>query len=530
MPNQNATFDFIIIGAGSAGCVLANRLSANPAHRVLLLEAGPSDWHPAIHLPGGCAEVIKSSALNWKFQSTPQAHLGGRQYDIPRGKTLGGSSSANGMVYIRGNAADYDSWAAAGNSGWAYRDVLPAFRRLEDFCRGADAFHGVGGGLKVSEAPGDNPLYERFIAAGIELGFPINNDFNGACQEGFGRYHATLHQGKRCSSAVGFLHPVRQRKNLSEVTGATVTRILLEGSRAVGVEYRQKNRLIQVQSGGEVILSAGTINSPHILQLSGIGDEADLLAAGITPRVALPGVGKNLQDHLDLLMRWECTQPISLNGLDRFPANLKVVWDYLLHKRGIAACNNIEAGAFIRSEDDATLPDIQLHFVPCNMTGLTDRLPLQHGVTVHACNLRPQSRGTVKAVSADPFAKPMIDFCFLDNERDRQLMLSAFRFLRRLMAANAWQGLIGNEISPGIQLQSDDEILRKLGSITETVYHPVGSCKMGSDPLAVVDAALRVHGVSGLRVADASIMPTMIGGNTNAPSMMIGEKCAEMVL
>lgn len=523
-------FDYIIIGAGSAGCVLANRLSANSNNSVLLLEAGPKDNNPMIHMPGGCAEVLKNKQLNWQFISTPQKHLSGRQYNIPRGKTLGGSSSVNGMVYTRGHASDYDDWAAWDNEGWSYKEVLPYFKRLEDFNRGEDTFHGTGGGLYVSEAPGDNLLYDKYIAAGVEIGYLKTDDFNGAQQEGFGRFHTTIKNAKRCSSAAAFLTPILNRHNLTVITNAIVSKILLEGNKAIGVEYVVKNKEQQVYAAKEIILSAGTIKSPHILQLSGIGDEADLKAADIELKKSLPGVGKNLQEHLDLLMRWECTEPIALNGMDRFPTNIKVGWDYFIHKKGIAAYNNIEAGAFLRTQENLNRPNIQLHFVPCNMTGITDKLPLQHGVTLHACNLRPKSSGTVKPASNNPLTKPIVDFNFLDNEDDWQIMITCFKILRKLMAAKAWDGLIGEEIAPGKAIQSDEDIRRIMAASTETIYHPIGTCKMGNDAMAVVDAKLRVHGIDNLRIADASIIPRMIGGNTNAPAMMIGDKCSDMIL
>lgn len=523
-------YDFIIIGAGSAGCVLANRLSANPENSVLLLEAGPRDFNPMIHMPGGCAEVLKSNSLNWKFTSTPQKQLNNKSYEIPRGKTLGGSSSANGMVYIRGHASDYDDWAAAGNEGWAYKDVLPYFKRFEDYNRGADTYHGAGGELFVGEAPGDNILFDKFVEAGVEIGHPQTDDFNGANQEGFGRFHATIKNAKRWSSANAFLRPAEGRPNLTITTGAHVSKIILEGTKAVGVEYKKGFKTVEVRANKEIVLSAGTIKSPHILQLSGIGDEADLKAVGIPLKVSLPGVGKNLQEHLDLLMRFEVKEPITLNGQDRFPHNLVIAWDYFVNKKGIAACNNIEAGAFLRTDKSLQRPNIQLHFVPCNMTGLTDKLPPQHGVTVHACNLRPNSSGTVKPASADPMAKPVVDFNFLDNEPDWKVMYDSFKLLRDLMKAKAWGGLIGEEISPGTSIQSEADFRRALGNCSDTVYHPVGTCKMGNDPLAVVDSQLRVRGVQGLRVADASIMPNLIGGNTNAPAMMIGDKCSDMML
>lgn len=524
-------YDYIVVGGGSAGCVLANRLSADLNNKVLLLEAGPKDNNPMIHMPGGCAEVLKSDKLNWKFESTPQQHLKNRTYEIPRGKTLGGSSSSNGMVYIRGHASDYDDWAAAGNEGWSYADILPYFKRFEDRSTGADEFHGTGGELYVRNAPTENLLFDKFIEAGDEIGVPPTDDFNGAKQEGFGRFQATIKDSKRWSSAAAFLTPVLDRPNLTVICDALVNKVILDGNKVSGVEYTRKGKTETVNCNKEVVLSAGAIKSPHILQLSGIGDPEDLKKVGIDVKVELPGVGKNLQEHLDLLMRYECTNSdLTLNGKDRFPYNLKIAWDYFVHKKGIAAGNNIEGGAFVKSKPELDRPDIQLHFVPCNMTGLTDKLPKQSGVTFHACCLRPKSTGTVVPASANPKDKPLVDFNFLAEDDDKQAMIECFKVLRKVAKAEAWAGLLSNEITPGNHINSDEDILANLAEHTETVYHPVGTCKMGSDDLAVVDAQLRVHGVEGLRVADASIMPSLIGGNTNAPSMMIGDKCSDMML
>ncbi|NRA40721.1 MAG: choline dehydrogenase [Pseudomonadales bacterium] len=523
-------YDYIIVGGGSAGCVLANRLSKDPKHQVLLLEAGPKDSNPMIHMPGGCAEVLKSDKLNWKFVSTAQKQAGNARYEIPRGKTLGGSSSSNGMVYIRGHARDYDRWSEAGNSGWSYQEVLPLFKRAEDFNRGANEFHGAGGELYVSEAPSDNPLFDLFVNAGVEAGYPANDDFNGAQQEGIGRFHCTIKDGKRWSSASAFLRPAMQRENLTVICDALVTKVVMDDDTAVAVEYRRKNKRLTVRATKEIVISAGAIKSPHILQLSGIGDSQELAAAGIKSSHNLPGVGKNLQDHLDWIFRYTIKQPLSMNGQDKFPHNLKVAWDYFVHKRGIAACNNIEAGGFIKSQPEVEHPDIQLHFVPCNMTGLTEPLPPEHGVTMHACNLRPYSHGTVKAVDNDPSSNPEVDFGFMSDERDQQVMIDAFKALRRIAASSAWGGMIDEEVAPGKHVQTDAEILAAIANNTETVYHPVGTCKMGQDEMAVVDERLRVRGLKNLRVADASIIPSVVSGNTNAPSMMIGEKCAEMLL
>ncbi len=523
-------FDYIIIGAGSAGCMLANRLSKDPNNSVLLLEAGPKDKNPMIHMPGGCAEVLKSDKLNWKFESTPQTQLQNKQFEIPRGKTLGGSSSSNGMVYIRGHASDYDDWAAAGNKGWSYKEVLPYFKRFENQTRGGDDYHGTGGELHVINAPSKNILFDKFVQSGVECGYPAAADFNGADQEGVGRFQATIKDGKRWSSASAFLTPILDRPNLTVLTDSNVNRILLEGKKAVGVEFQKGKKIKTASANKEIVLSSGTIKSPHILQLSGIGDSEELKQAGITPKIELKGVGKNLQEHLDVVMRFAINEPLGLNGLDKFPKNVKVAWDYFVHKKGVGACNSIEGGGFIKSDPDEKRPDVQLHFVPCNMTGIADPMPEQHGVTLHACNLRPHSTGTVKPLTNNPFDKPEVDFNFLGDEKDWPIMLRCVEILREMMDAPAWKGLFTEEIHPGAQYTTEEQLKNIMGSITETVYHPVGTCKMGHDELAVVDDELKVHGVEGLRVADASIIPTLIGGNTNAPAMMIGDKCADMIL
>ncbi len=524
------TYDYIIIGAGSAGCVLANRLSQDPRNQVLLLEAGPKDSNPMIHMPGGCAEVLKSDTLNWKFTSTPQSNLQNKSYDIPRGKTLGGSSAANGMVYIRGHASDYDDWAAAGNKGWSFSDVLPYFKRFENQVRGENDYHGIDGELNVIDAPSENILFDKFVESGVQCGFPACEDFNGADQEGVGRFQANIKDGKRWSSASAFLTPILSRSNLTLITKANVNRIILENKKATGIEYQKGKKIVTAHAKKEIVLSAGTIKSPHILQLSGIGDKDDLVKAGITPKLDLKGVGKNLQEHLDVVMRFAINEPFGLNGMDKFPHNVKVAWDYFVHKKGIGACNSIEGGGFIKSDPSLKRPDIQLHFVPCNLTGLTEPMPAQHGVTLHACNLRPKSTGTIKPTSTDPFAKPEVDFNFLSDKGDWPIMLKCAKILRDMMDAPTWKGLFSEELHPGKQYKTDEELKNVMGSITETVYHPVGTCKMGHDALAVVDDQLKVHGIEGLRIADASIIPTLIGGNTNAPSMMIGDKCADMIL
>lgn len=523
-------FDYIVIGAGSAGCVVANRLSENPANSVLLLEAGPKDTNPMIHMPAGCGEVLKSKTLNWHFYSTPQKNLDGRKYFVPRGRMLGGSSGANGMVYIRGHATDYDDWAEAGNTGWSFAEVLPHFKRLEDQVRGADDYHGTGGPLFVNNGQSDNPLFDLFEAAGEEVGIPRNPDFNGEKQEGIGRYQCTVKGGKRWSSASAFLTPIRKRPNLTIETGAMVKRLIVEGNKVVGVEYQQGKKVVEQRMNKEIVLCAGAIQSPQILQLSGIGERKHLESLGIDVKVDLPGVGENLQEHLDWSINVACNEPITMNGDMKPHKQLGIALNYFLFKKGVGSFNNIEGGAFFKTSPELDRPDVQVHFVPVNMTGLIDDLPKEHGITIHGCCLRPQSRGHVKITSTDPAAHPEIDFNFLDKEEDWDVLLKAFKKLRELLAAKAWNGLLGEEIRPGAAVQTDEEIRACFSQNSDTVYHPAGTCKMGQGDDAVVDHELKVHGLEGLRVADASIIPEMIGGNTNAPSMMIGDKCASMIL
>lgn len=523
-------FDYIVIGAGSAGCVLASRLSEDPDNKVLLLEAGPKDSNPMIHMPGGCAEVLKSNSLNWQLWSTPQKELNNRKLFVPRGRMLGGSSGANGMVYIRGHASDYDDWAAAGNTGWSYKEVLPYFKKSEDQVRGANDFHGSGGELHVQNAPSDNPLFDLFIEAGKEIGIPHNEDFNGASQEGVGRFQCTIKNGKRQSSAVAFLQPALKRSNLTVITGANVEQLIIKNDRVTGVEYSKGRSTKTVNVNKEVILSAGTVKNPQIMQLSGIGRPDDLERAGVKTVHELSGVGHNLQEHLDLLINYECTQPITLNGVHRWDKQLKIGLDYFLFKKGIATHNNIESGAFIRSSEAESRPDIQYHFCPVYMLDLIGPVPKQHGITLHACNLRPQAQGSVTLASNNPNDAPLIDFNFLDNENDWQKMIKAFHLCRELMNSSGWQGYIGKPIGAPANAKSEDEIREAIKQIADTIYHPVGTCKMGIGDDAVVDPELKVHGLDGLRVADASIIPSLIGGNTNAPAIMIGEKCADMIL
>lgn len=522
-------YDFIIVGAGSAGCVIANRLSANPDHKVLLLEAGPKDSNPMIHMPGGCAEVLKSDKHNWKMSSIPQKQMNGAVVPVPRGKTLGGSSALNGMIYIRGHASDYDDLAAKGLEGWSYQDVLPYFKKSEDNCRGENEFHGVGGEVHISNAGTGHELFDLWVGACVHAGIPETDDFNGAKQEGSGLYQTNIKKGIRQSSATAFLKPIKNRKNLTIVTDAYVNKVVLENDRATAVEYRRKGEVVTVKANKEIVISAGTVKSPHILQLSGIGGKEDLLAAGIELKVELPGVGHNLQEHMDLNLNWAINKNCSFNTLSRFPHNIKAGLQYIFAKEGIAAYSGIEAGAFWRTRQDENRPDIQFHFVPANMGYLTEPLPKQDGITIHACNLRPKSRGTVLAKTNNPQDQPIIDFNFLENDDDLTRMIDAVKKSREI-ANTGWDGLIDGALTKGVESDDQAVLADVVRNNSGTVYHPVGTCKMGIDEMAVVDAQLKVHGVEGLRVADASIIPDLIGGNTNAPAMMIGERCADFIL
>lgn len=515
-------FDFIIVGAGSAGCVLANRLSENPNHRVLLLEAGGKDWHPFIHMPAGLAKLIDISRINWSYETEPQAEMNGRRMYWPRGKVLGGSSSINAMCYCRGHRKDYDSWAEGGAEGWGASDVLPWFIKSEDQENGASEYHGVGGPLSVQNLRHSNPLSSVFIEAGVQAGYGRTDDFNGPHQRGFDLYQVTQRDGKRCSTAVAYLRPALDRSNLSVITGAQVLKLQFDGLRASGVEYRKGNRN-ETASAGQVILSGGAINSPQLLMLSGIGRPDDLAEAGIKARHELPGVGQNLQDHLDFCTLAHCKQPLTYDKLNDLLVGIR----YLLGRKGPGSSNIAEAGAFVLSHhasDDR--PDIQLHFVPAFLDDHgRNRLP-GHGMTIHGCTLRPESRGYLKLKSADPLAHPAIQPNYLEKEYDRKLMLECVRIARELFAQKAFEPYAGDEVFPGKDAKTDQQLLDVVRKKAETIYHPIGTCKMGNDEMSVVDPDLRVRGVEGLSVVDASVMPTLVSGNTNAPTIMIAEKFA----
>lgn len=530
-------YDYIIVGAGSAGCVLANRLSADPAVTVCLLEAGPPDRSPFIRIPIGIVFMMMSKVLNWRYFTEPQRNLDNRRLYWPRGKTLGGSSSSNAMVYTRGHASDYDHWAALGNKGWAYADVLPIFKHSENHERGATEFHGVGGPLNVADLRSPNLLTQVYVNAAVEVGYPRNNDFSGASQEGVSPYQLTQKNGERWSVARGFLHPVMQRPNLTVITNARTTRILLEGKRATGVTYLQSGKSVDIGARQEVILAGGAINSPQLLMLSGIGPEDELKKHGIPVRHALPGVGQNLQDHLDVLIVHKCTKPVSLGiAPGNLLAQVKNLFSYIFHRTGPLTTNAAEGGGFVKSDPDQPIPDLQFHFTPAHLDEHGFNLSraaftmLGHGYALHVCDLRPKSRGHIGLKSADPTADALIEPNYLSHPDDMKTMVKAAKAARRVLAARAFDPYRGDEIFPGTEVQTDEQIEAFIRRKAGTIYHPVGTCKMGHDDMAVVDDTLKVHGMQGLRVVDASIMPTLIGGNTNAPTVMIAEKAAMMIM
>ena len=521
-------YDYIIVGAGSAGCVLANRLSADRNTRVLLLEAGPRDWHPFIHMPAGIAKLVGNKGVNWDYTTEPEPNLGNRRLWWPRGRVLGGSSSINAMCYIRGNAGDYDAWAAAGNPGWDFASLLPYFRRAQNQERGASEFHGTGGPFNVQDLRYHNPLSAVFLDAAAQAGFVRNPDFNAATPEGFGWYQVTQKNGARWSTAAGYLADARDRDNLTVLTGASARRVLLDGTRAVGVEYRRRGRTQRAEAAREVLLAGGAINSPQLLLLSGIGAPTRLAPHAIPLRHALPGVGENLHDHLDACTMYRCTQPITYDRTN----DLAIAWQYYLKRRGPGTSNVAEAGGFARSSRavDAR-PDVQFHFVPAMLDDHgRNRLP-GYGFTLHSCALYPRSRGHVELASADPSAKARIFANYLSDAggHDLAVMIEAVRLSRTILGQPAFAPYRGGEMFPGDDAQSDAELAQFIRAKAETIYHPVGTCRMGTDELAVVDPELRVRGMQALRVVDASVMPKLVGGNTNAPTVAIAEKASDLI-
>ena len=530
---MNNTFDYLILGGGSAGSVLAARLSEDGATRVALVETGGDGRDFLIRTPAGAVAMLPTKINNYGYETVPQPGLNGRRGYQPRGRGLGGSSAINAMVYVRGHRADYDQWAALGNPGWSYDEVLPFFKRAENNERLCDDYHGRGGPLNVADLRSGNPFQQHFLDAVRQAGFPLNSDFNGAEQEGLGVYQVTQINGERCSAARAYLHPLlsdtKRRLNLEVITGATAERILFDGRRATGAAIRCRSELINFTATREVIVCGGAINSPQLLMLSGIGDAAQLRQHGIEPVHHLPGVGQNLQDHPDFIFGFASpsTELIGFtpSGLVRM---LGEMWRYGWRRRGMLTTNFAECGGFLKLSPASPTPDIQLHFVVALVEDHARKLNYRHGFSCHVCLLRPKSRGSIRLASSRAADAPLIDPAFLQHEDDLEQMVQAFRLTRKLLRAPALTAHASKEMfTAGIE--TDDDIRRVLRERVDTVYHPVGSCRMGNDDLAVVDAELRVHGIEALRVVDASIMPTLIGGNTNAPTIMIAEKAAALI-
>jgi choline dehydrogenase len=529
--NEASEFDYVIVGAGSAGCVLANRLSADGKHSVLLLEAGPKDSHIWIHIPLGYGKLFKEKSVNWMYQTEPEPGLNGRQVFQPRGKVLGGSSSINGLLYVRGQHEDYDRWRQRGNAGWGFEDVLPYFKRAESQQRGADQYHGADGPLPVSDWRHQDPLSEAFVKAAVEAGIPFNPDFNGASQEGAGFFQTTTRRGRRASSAFSYLRPAMKRGNLHVETSALAQRLVFEGRRARAVEYKQNGTLRTARARKEILVSSGAYNSPQLLQLSGVGP-ADLLRShGIDVVLDSPGVGNDLQDHLQVRIVTRCSQRITLNDLVASPirsALAGVQWAAL--RKGPLTIAAGTSGAFFKTSPRLASPDIQIHFIPFSTDKMGEKLHPFSGFSASVCQLRPESRGTLRIKSADPQMAPEIRINYLATETDRRAFVDGLKILRGILAAPALKPYSVDEVYPGAKVVSDDDLLefcRKTGS---TVYHPTSTCRMGNDPLAVVDQRLKVRGIDGLRVVDASVMPDLMSGNTNAPTIMIAEKASDMIL
>jgi choline dehydrogenase len=529
-----ASFDYVIVGAGSAGCVLANRLSAHGRHTVLLLEAGPPDTYPWIHIPIGYAKTMFNPKVNWCFYTEPDPGMNGRSIYWPRGKTLGGSSSINGLISIRGQRQDYDRWAAAGNAGWSYADVLPYFKRLEHAPFGNPVFHGTNGPLWCSPIGRRHELIEAIIAGAGELGIPRNDDFNGADQEGAGYYHLSTKRGWRCSTATAYLRPARRRANLRVETRARATRLVFDGKRADGVIYRQRGEELTARARREVLLCAGALQSPQLLQLSGIGAPSLLHQFGIPIVHELRGVGENLQDHLQARVIFECTRPITTNDdLRSWWRMMKMGTEYVLTRGGPMAIGINQGGIFARAVAGAAQPDVQFHVATLSSDMAGSPTHPFSGFTLSICQLRPESRGSVRIQSIDPLEPPAMQPNYLSTANDRATLIAGIRLARRLAATRALAPYVKAEYRPGPAAQSDDDLLEFAKNTGGTIFHPSGTCKMGDigrDSLAVVDSELKVHGVSALRVVDCSVMPTLVSGNTNVPVVMIAEKAADHIL
>jgi choline dehydrogenase len=524
-------FDYVIVGAGSAGCVLANRLSEDGRNSVLLLEAGPKDTNLWIHVPLGYGKLFKEKTVNWMYQTEPEPGLDGRTVFQPRGKVLGGSSSINGLLYVRGQHEDYDRWRQRGNAGWGYDDVLPYFRKAENQQRGADKYHGAGGPLPVSDWRHADPLSEAFVVAAAQAGIPTNPDFNGASQEGAGFFQTTTQRGRRASTAYSYLRPAKTRSNLHVETSALAQRILFEGRRARAIEYRQGGTLRTARARKEILVSSGAYNSPQLLQLSGVGPAELLKQHGIDIVLDAPGVGNDLQDHLQVRLVTRCSQPVTLNDILNHPVRRVMAGArYAAFRRGPLTVAAGTSGAFFKTNPRLATPDIQIHFLPFSTDRMGEKLHSFSAFSASVCQLRPESRGSLRIKSADPAVPPEIRINYLATETDRTAFVEGFKILRQILAAPALKPYVVDEIIPGSKVTSDEDILAFCRQTGSTVYHPTSTCRMGNDPLAVVDQRLRLRGIEGLRVVDASVMPDLMSGNTNAPTIMIAEKASDMIL
>ena len=529
-------FDYIVVGAGSAGCVLAARLSEDPATRVLLLEAGPPDSSLWIHLPIGYGKTMWSDKYNWRFSTDPDPNMNGRRIYWPRGKTLGGSSSINGLIYIRGQREDYDHWAALGNTGWSYDEVLPYFVKSECNERGAIPLHGGEGPLKVSDIGAKHELIEAFIGGAQQIGVPRNDDFNGAQQEGAGYFQLTTHKGWRVSTAKAYLDPARGRPNLRIETDAFAAGVIMDGTHAVGVRYRQGGVMKEARCNAEVLLSAGSLQSPQLLQLSGIGPHALLAKHGIPVVADAPGVGENLQDHLQVRLSYECTKPITTNDqLNSLFGQAKIGLQWLLFRSGPLAIGINQGGCFMRAlqgpdgKPEAQTPDIQFHVATLSADMAGAKVHPYSGFTMSICQLRPESRGHVRIRSTDPFEPPEMQPNYLSTDLDRRTTVAGMKAARAIAASAAMKPYVRREVKPGPETADDAALLEFARDNGATIFHPTGTCRMGNDALAVVDTRLRVNGTTGLRVIDCSVMPTLVSGNTNAPAVMLAEKAVDMI-
>ena len=533
---DSAEYDFIIVGGGSAGCALANRLSADPDHRVLVLEAGRTDWKwdVFIHMPAALAYPIGSRFYDWKYESEPEPYMDGRRVYHARGKVLGGSSSINGMIFQRGNPMDYEKWAQRpGMADWDYAHCLPYFKRMETCLAGADAWRGGDGPLELERGPATNPLFQAWLEAGEQAGFRRTDDVNGFRQEGFAPFDKNVRRGRRLSAARAYLHPVMDRPNLTVITRAQANRVIFDGKRAVGVEYRRNFRT-HVARGAEIISCGGAFNSPQLLQLSGIGDPVHLESVGIDVVHPLPGVGENMQDHLEVYIQYACKQPVSMQ---KHLAKWRMPWIGLqwLFRRGPAATNHFEAGAFVKSNPDEPYPNLMFHFLPIAIrydgSAPTGPMTTGDGYQVHVGPMFSDSTGTVKIRSTDPRQHPAVQFNYLSTERDRREWIEAVRTARRILNQPAFEPYNAGEISPGAGVETDEEIMDWVARDSETALHPSCTCAMGTDEMSVVDpATMRVHGVDGLRVVDASVLPVVTNGNIYAPTMMVAERAADLIL